>query len=353
MRTLITTDLHLTDKPEDAYRWNLFDWIHVLVAEKDIDSLFILGDLTDAKDKHSAKLVNYVAAEFDKLAEKLEVGGIHILKGNHDYLDPDHPFFAFLDRLPRVWFYSEPRHFEWERKTYTFLPHCKSPEKEWVEHEKIFQQSDYIFIHQTAKGARASNGFRMPTGLSPDFFSRFNCEVFSGDIHVPQGPSCDNEGGGRRKSRKGPRIRYVGAPYRIRFGDEYSPRLVLLDSDRGKILSIPSRIDVWKGEVKVERAEEIREVDLQAGDQIKVELSVHCLTYAEVDNERRKVKNICEELGLTLHSMRLTNVSSGPASEFRHDLIERQEASQVLLEFAGISDSVTLEILEAGLEIVE
>ena len=55
MLTLLTSDLHLTDRPNDAYRWDfLSKWLWGIR----FDSLVILGDLTEEKDCHSSVLVN-------------------------------------------------------------------------------------------------------------------------------------------------------------------------------------------------------------------------------------------------------------------------------------------------------
>jgi UDP-2,3-diacylglucosamine pyrophosphatase LpxH len=57
MKAIITSDLHLTDRPQDEYRWGIFPWLVNQSKELEVENLFILGDLTDFKDKHSAKII--------------------------------------------------------------------------------------------------------------------------------------------------------------------------------------------------------------------------------------------------------------------------------------------------------
>lgn len=348
MRTLITTDLHLTVAALDEYRWELFSWLHEIIQKEEIDSLFLLGDLTDAKDRHSSKLVNRIVRCLCELADVLESGGVHILKGNHDYMDSNWPFFGFLSRVPRIWYYSEPRHFTWEDSTYTFLPHCKAPEEEWNRYARLLRKSDYVFIHATAKGAEVSNGFTMPEGLDPNYFCDFDCEVFSGDIHVPQGPACSNERAGSSKNKRRGTIRYVGSPYRIRFGDNYGPRVCILDSTSGAIDSLDSPIDMWKGEVHISAAEDLYDEDLSKGDQIKVVLK-DALLYENVEAQRKMVRLVCKKLGVELCSLRLESVSR--KTPRKRSTTERKGEGELLLEYAE-QEGIAFDVMETGLELL-
>ena len=100
---IITSDLHLTDRARDEYRWELFPWLIELVEETGSDEVLILGDLTDAKNNHSAELVNRMVKELTNLPAH-----VYVLKGNHDYVDPDQPFFGFLNEIPGVRFVTHP-----------------------------------------------------------------------------------------------------------------------------------------------------------------------------------------------------------------------------------------------------
>ena len=59
MKIGITADLHLTDRPEDEYRWKAFD--HVVresLTSYGAQEIYLLGDILDRKDRFPARLLN-------------------------------------------------------------------------------------------------------------------------------------------------------------------------------------------------------------------------------------------------------------------------------------------------------
>ena len=94
---LLTSDLHFTDKPEDSYRFDLFDAMRDWCEEYPIKHIIILGDLTNEKDNHSSKLVNKIVNGIFSLTCYCPVD---ILMGNHDYIDPENAYFQFLEVIP-------------------------------------------------------------------------------------------------------------------------------------------------------------------------------------------------------------------------------------------------------------
>jgi len=44
MSILITSDLHLTDRDRDEYRWGLFPWIAEQIDKHEVSTLLFLGD---------------------------------------------------------------------------------------------------------------------------------------------------------------------------------------------------------------------------------------------------------------------------------------------------------------------
>src|SRR5205814_1607714 len=102
-----------------------------------------------------------------------------------------------------------------------FLPHTNNYKRDWKGLD--FSKYQWIFAHNTFQGANI--GPRRLEGIPTSIFPR-NAKVISGDIHVPQ--------------HFGP-IEYVGAPYRIDFGDDYEPRVLFLSTKDEKrcIESIP------------------------------------------------------------------------------------------------------------------
>src|SRR5438128_2437284 len=122
---LATADLHLTERHQDEYRWSIFKTLRREIAAVKPDALMLLGDLTDEKDRHSSVLVNRLVDEIKRTAELTPV---HILKGNHDYIDEANPFFDFLQDLKSVNYYRHPT--RWDNlftATVVFLPHAKHP----------------------------------------------------------------------------------------------------------------------------------------------------------------------------------------------------------------------------------
>src|SRR5262245_8954498 len=123
MSILITSDWHLSDNPRDEYRWKVFDEIGGLIDRHEVMMLYILGDLTEQKDYHSARLTNRLVDSFMQLELPITV-----LRGNHDGQTIDNPFFKFLRELPHVQWIQEP---VVEPSSYLFLPYSSDPVREW------------------------------------------------------------------------------------------------------------------------------------------------------------------------------------------------------------------------------
>jgi hypothetical protein len=211
MPNLLLADLHLTDTPLEEYRWGVFDWINdVLLETYNFDNIIILGDLTEKKDNHSSKLVNRLTSELNHLANKQP---LIILRGNHDCIDPEWPFFLFMQNNPYIDYFYRPA----RTSRGIYLPHTKDPLNEWCE---ILAQDlrgvDYIFMHQTVKGAKGSNGVSLE-GVDGSILSNFSGDIFSGDIHTPQSVG---------------RVTYVGSPYPVYFGDNFVGGAIVLQDDK-------------------------------------------------------------------------------------------------------------------------
>jgi predicted phosphodiesterase len=220
MFALIVSDLHLTDRPSDEYRWKVFDQLAELSKEHGANDLYILGDITEFKDYHSSALVNRIVDTLYTLRRNSRINMIRILKGNHDGVDKDTPYFRFMRRIPWCEFYVIPTFIEEGKDTILMLPHTTTPVKDW---EKIeFGNATHIFFHGTVTGAVSESGHVL-TGIPIDMLKGLRSLILAGDIHVPQ--------------KVGGVVEYVGAPYHIRFGDSFEPRAVLL---KGKnVLSMP------------------------------------------------------------------------------------------------------------------
>jgi hypothetical protein len=226
MASLLTADIHQTDAPGDSYRWRLFPWLIQMVKLHKVKQVLILGDLTERKDRHPSSLLNRMAGE---IAELRKFCAVIILKGNHDYIDPACPYFGFLSLMENVGFITEPVTMGLpivgdKHESCLFLPSDPEPLKGWQKIIPTFNEYRYIFCHQTFKGALYENGQHAPDGVPLSIFHGFKGKVYSGDIHVPQ----------RFGFASGPGPEYIGSPYRIDFGDRFTPRALLLKDDGSK-----------------------------------------------------------------------------------------------------------------------
>jgi Calcineurin-like phosphoesterase len=231
------------------YRWSLFPWLNGQIKEHGVKTLLILGDLTDAKDSHSAELVNRVVQAIDSL----KIDDIRILAGNHDWLKQGQEFFRFLNLLPHVQFITKPTEdHDPAGPLSIFMPYSKNPAKDWAGYN--FDMFDTLFMHQTVTGSIASNGQAMDGESMPALNAG---RVYSGDIHVPQ-----NIGG----------VTYVGSPYHVHVGDNFKPRCMLLTKD-GKERDLHFQ-SLRRIVLKVGSVQELKHCTLKQGDQVKLRLEL-------------------------------------------------------------------------------
>ena len=276
MVKLITGDIHQTDNVRDEYRWRLFPWMLEQVTEHSVDQVIILGDLTDAKDKHSAKLVNRFAEGIAAVAEKADV---YILKGNHDFIDAEWPFFQFLENTQHVKFITEPTVVKLTGARCLFLPSTKKWETEWADID--FSIYEYVFTHETFDGCLSESGMEM-RGIPPSVLKDAK-QVLSGDIHVPQ--------------KIGKNIEYLGAPYRLRFGDKFEPRVMLID-DAGKRKNL--HVDcISKHTILVRGVDDLlsakKRHGIQSKDQVKIRVQLKPSEYPTWQNLKAELRDAAEK----------------------------------------------------------
>lgn len=254
---LLTADLHLVAEPACEYRWQLFKWLHPIIKEERVKTLCILGDLVDRKDNHPAVLVNRIADELRWLVKDTGVE-VNVLAGNHDWLKEGEEFFRFLRHIPGINYITEPwEHPDTKGPLSMFLPFTKDPNAAWKD-LGYMEAYEYVFMHQTIKGAIASNGERMSAGESfPDIFDGVG-KVYSGDIHVPQIIGS---------------VEYVGSPYHVHFGDNFKPRVVLLEVNGNPvdlhIPDMPKRVTL-----EATSMAQLKSFYWQRGDQAKIRLKL-------------------------------------------------------------------------------
>lgn len=289
---LLCSDLHLTANPRDEYRWGLFPWLLKMVAEHELKTLMILGDLTDAKDYHPASLTNRLV---DAVAVLSWLGvEIWILMGNHDYLRKGHAYFNFLQHLPNVHYVAAIEEVSDDGKgpAAIMLPHTKDPVGEW--RGRDFTHYDLLFMHQTVDGAVASNGQVMRGEHMPWLQAR---KVWSGDIHVPQ-----VIGG----------VEYVGSPYPVHFGDSFTPRCVLLDR-RARASDLHFKT-IGRHILRFLPGDESALQYVRPGDQVKAIVELSLAERHEWRRVQREVLAMLKNAGADVHDLRLAapGTSEGP-----------------------------------------
>lgn len=275
MTTLITGDLHETDNPRDAYRGVFLSCtLRDLIQKHNCSTLILLGDLTEAKDRHPACLVNRVVNGIANIAR--DGTRVIIVQGNHDYKEADNPFFRFLDNIDGVTYVYRPMKAD---RAY-FLPHSYQAEEDWS--RLAFEdRSPLVYCHQTFAGATGGFGRKMD-GLELDLLPR-SAKIISGDIHVPQ---------------KLKNLTYVGAPYRINFGDDYDPRVLLLNDGRFTSIPVPGsqkRVLGVSGHIISGEYEE--------GDIVRINVAIAREDYAKWGETRQAWRRWAAERGLTIESI--------------------------------------------------
>lgn len=326
---VIVSDLHLTEKPEDEYRWGLFPWLAGELKAERAETLLILGDLTDAKDYHPAQLVNRVVRAVESL--RSHVPRIVILRGNHDSLKDGHMFFEFLAALPGVEVIARPTEDDERTHLTYFMPYSRQPAADWAGFD--FSHYDYLFLHQTVAGAVASNGQRMDGDVLPPLNAG---KVYSGDIHVPQ--------------RIGP-VEYVGSPYHVHFGDRFKPRAVAIERD-GKAFDLHYPT-ISRVTIDVRGVSELRRIKLEEADQVK--LRVH-LSEAEKHGWlaiRDEARAICDAARVDLRGLELVvDRSSRQRAKPGDRPVQDFDPARALYRYVE-ADALGGELLDIGLECIE
>lgn len=340
---LIVADLHLTDKEADRYRFRIFTKIFELFEETGDKNLLILGDLTDSKDHHSANLVNSIVKRLiDLTSHGME---IFILKGNHDYIDPDLPYFEFLNHLEYVTFITHPKAMILGGLNCLFLPHSRNPIEEWAENrlvQKYKKKAQFVFMHESVIGSATSNGYDMKQGLPPSYFKQFRGEVYSGDIHCPQivGP-----------------VTYVGTPYSIRFNDHYKGRAIRIAvNGKGpyvKIDLIPMNI-MGRWTFTISSVKQLKITPANPGDQVKIRYELADEAQGDWENIEKRIRTVCKKQKLVLTHLQIIRPEKFPLrrKKNKQKALESARPQEVVTRFSkqkGIATSKRA----AGLRIVE
>lgn len=334
MKTIVTADLHFSDKIRDNYRHAFVGRLIKMIHQHSADQLLILGDLSEQKDRHGAWLVNQIVGHLHRLTKHCE---ILVLMGNHDYLDPNTPYFQFLGRVPGATWVNTPTKSKNLPSTTTaglgpclYLPHTANYKKDWA--DVPLNGHNWIFTHNTFTGVDMGGG-RKAAGIPLTVFPK-GARVISGDIHIPQtiGP-----------------VTYVGAPYLVDFGDDYKPRVLLLNN--GKIVSLPCH-GPQKRLVEIKDLQQLKNpgIGLGAGDILKVRVTLHPDQYAKWTEITNKVRAWGDKYDYQVHSVH--PVMLGKSVGVVKSETTTKSDTQILQAYAK-SAAIDERTLRVGLELMQ
>lgn len=314
MTSLITADLHLTDNPLDYYKWDFFNWLNQQIENYGVSNLYILGDVTEKKNSHNSKLVNKIVKIFRNIPKTCN---IKILSGNHDYSEKTEPYFEFLQEFDNIEFINNITHYP--KLKQLFIPHSHNPIEDWKDLVKYKDTPlDYILLHQAVKNAKSSTGYELQSGISADYFKDFNVKrIIAGDIHVPQ--DIGN-------------ITYVGSPYPVYFGDNFTPR-VFLDTDG--ILTDLQYPCIKRAHVQINHPSELLNQSLLAKDQLKVTLHSHPSEIHLWHEFKKEIKKICvdKEFVLCSSEMKIERSIDREGVTKKEDIKNIESKEEVLSRF--------------------
>lgn len=297
MKNLIISDLHLTDSPTEAYRWNVFKLAQENIIKYQCEQLLILGDVFDKKDRHPSSIVNQLTTVLAEITKQVP---IIILKGNHDYINPDDPFLQFLKHLPKVTWINEPTIHPINGKTVAWLPHTKTPIETWEPFLAKYKL-DFLFMHQSVIGSKTSSDFEINNALDLSWLEeRAKCPIISGDIHVPQTIRT---------------LTYVGTQHPVAFGDDYNYRMLLIDFGMEiKVESIPIE-SMKRHSITIMDMSEFRRLHdkgvLKTGDQIKVKITLDETNLGEWNALKNQAVAWCESHGIHVADVKLEKLQFG------------------------------------------
>lgn len=318
---LLTSDLHLTDKKEDTYRWEVFD--NLLAYVHPGKPIVILGDLCDRADRHPGALVNRLVEALTRLTQGDRT--VTILCGNHDRQLAEVPYWTFLSTLPNVIFVTKPM----ALGKLLLLPYSANPAVDW---QNIpFGLYQCVMMHQTVAGVVTENGRTLE---APNMI-RFpdNNIVYSGDIHIPGVVG---------------QVTYVGSPHPIKFGDNYRCRFLRLDSNYKIIDDITLR-KVRKAIIEISSIDQLKDLQVDPGDQGRVRFTMPANEMGDWPAKQLAITEWAKNNDVTLASVEAI-VATSPDPE--HQIDSDANPEQVLKSYCQI-EGVEEAIYQTGLDILK
>jgi UDP-2,3-diacylglucosamine pyrophosphatase LpxH len=309
---LLLADPHFDDKPENEYRWHIFEEI---VTERP-SHVYILGDLCHKKDRHSAVLVNRLMDELRALTRRgMEVT---ILCGNHDEPKKGPPYWSFLNDIPNVHFITQPT----ADGYLLLLPHSIDPITEWAGID--FSLYRCIFMHQPVKGMDIGSGRLIELDNVPAFPS--GMPVYSGDAHYPQ-------------HVRG--VEYIGTPHPINYGEHHLYRMVVLDENYGWLRQVTMH-PISKHTLSVRSVQELNDLYVRDGDQAKIEFVLPASRVDQWPVERSLIAEWARANGITVAVTKATIETSPTQQEPVNGFMDPIEVLVNFSEAEGIEEALLI-----------
>jgi DNA repair exonuclease SbcCD nuclease subunit len=306
MTSIWTSDIHLDASTKNEYRFDILPWLESTALAKRVDFVGINGDLTEAKDKHPSTLVNRIVEFFARSKNQWVIN-----VGNHDFYNPECPFFGFLRNFENIRIIQKPTAIKLPvAADYTrtlILPSTKNWQELWSPYFENGLSYPYVFVHATFDGTTAETGFKL-SGVPIKWFPRNQYgRVYAGDIHMP-GPISK-------------RMEYIGSPHRVYFGDTFDPRVIWIS--KKEIFDIypgltSRHVVVIRKVGDLKRYEEIR-----AGDQVKIRVRLRRSDFPEWVRIRKEIAEEAASLGWVSHGIEIK------------ELIQREKLSEEVLAQAA------------------
>lgn len=330
MKKLLLADLHLDSNPLTEYRWEIFSKIKSLSSVYDIKEVIILGDLTEKKDGHNSLLVNRLT---NNLVDVSAYYNITILKGNHDYIDEHSPFFGYLNLINAIQFLTLTNI---DSNGDLFIPNIKEDAEKWITQllQEVTTETKNIFLHQAIANSVSNDGFRLKKGIDVSIFNNLdtNINVFSGDIHIPQ---------------KIGRVEYIGAPYNIYFGDNYTGRCILLNEDN-------TYQDIYfdflkRHSLKVENYLDIFNYDFNKQDQAKVIVYLNQADYYKWETIKTEIVNFFQKKEVTLVSLEMKPKEETSAKQ---EIVKKDLNNFEVIDTFGERENLDIKYIDYAKEII-
>jgi len=237
---------------------------------------------------------------------------VTVVVGNHDYINPDQPFFEFLGELDNVTYIKNETVLNIGGCDVWVIPHQANYRKWCMNAES--KDAPLVVMHQPFMGAYA-NGHKLKDGFTAGTVVKRapNATIVSGDIHMPQKVKIfghrhnEHKNNSKRINPDQGVIHYVGSPYPVHFGDTFQPR-VLIYNTSDKTLKSVTRATIRKWQIIINDAQDLDDYDLQPEDQAQVTIKIQRNEYDLWDVLVAAVRRRAEKQGWVLVSVDMQQI---------------------------------------------